>query len=67
MSLPSGCRSWRSVQREINNLISKEYTDWAVKIQDTATREEMRKKIIAVSTEPWCDSRAGTCGCKYSD
>lgn len=60
------CKSQRSIQREIHQLIAKNYGDeWPLAVKDKKLREDMRQQLWEVDKN-WCDAKAGTCVCNKS-
>jgi hypothetical protein len=57
------CKSTRSIQAEINNVIKAESgREWAKAIRDKDERERIRQILLDGDSE-WCDYIGGTCVC----
>lgn len=56
------CRSKRSIQREINNIIMDQHKNWTVAIRDMKIREQIRFSLREIDNG-WCDYRENECVC----
>ena len=56
------CRSKRSIQREVNNIIMDQHKNWTTVIRDKSVREQIRLGLRDIDNG-WCDYRDNECVC----